>query len=505
MDKIVALCKRRGIIFPSSEIYGGIGSAYDYGPPGVEMKNNLSRHWWREMTQKHENIVGLDSAIIYNPRVWEASGHVQGFTDPLVECAQCKMRFKFDDLLSLGVKKLTDWALNLYQSHPGGSIDVESLPVGTFQREFFKHYMVIVAEDQSMVRTLDVDSVRDEIVNAITGYLLEEDNKCTSCGTKGSLSKPRQFNLMLKTFIGAVEDDAAVAYLRPETAQGIYIDYKIVMETSRLRPPFGIAQIGKAFRNEITTKNFIARTREFEQMEMQFFIKPGENIKWCDYWREQRWNYIIDLGVRQERLRWHEHEKLAHYARAAWDIEYEFPYGWGELEGLHDRGDFDLTRHQEFSGKDLSYFDDTVKERYIPHIIESSSGLNRALLMLLCEAYREDEQAGEQRVYLSLDPRIAPVKAAIFPLVKKDGLFEIAERIYKSLFGKIPVFFDEQGSIGKRYRRMDEIGTPFCFTIDYQTKEDGTVTVRWRDTLQQERIHSENIKDYLLDKLEINI
>ncbi|MBM3327831.1 MAG: glycine--tRNA ligase, partial [Calditrichaeota bacterium] len=227
------------------------------------------------------------------------------------------------------------------------------------------------------------------------------------------------------------------------------------------------------------------------------------NAQWCDYWREQRWNYIIDLGVRQERLRWHEHEKLAHYARAAWDIEYEFPYGWGELEGLHDRGDFDLTRHQEFSGKDLSYFDDTVKERYIPHIIESSSGLNRALLMLLCEAYREDEQAGEQRVYLSLDPRIAPVKAAIFPLVKKDGLFEIAERIYKSLFGKIPVFFDEQGSIGKRYRRMDEIGTPFCFTIDYQTKEDGTVTVRWRDTLQQERIHSENIKDYLLDNLKL--
>ena len=306
---------------------------------------------------------------------------------------------------------------------------------------------------------------------------------------------------MMKTSVGPVEDESSVAYLRPETAQGIYIDYKIVMETSRLRPPFGIAQIGKAFRNEITTKNFIARTREFEQMEMQFFIKPGENKKWCDYWREQRWNWLLDLGVRPEKLRWHEHEKLAHYARAAWDIEYEFPYGWGELEGLHDRGDFDLSRHQEFSGKDLSFFDDSIKQRYTPHVIESSSGLNRALLMLLCEAYHEDVQDGEERVYLSLDPRIAPVKAAFLPLVKKDGLYEIGYELFKSVQGRWNAFFDEAGSIGKRYRRQDEIGTPFCFTVDYQTKEDGTVTVRYRDTLQQERISKDRIAEFLFGKL----
>ncbi len=429
MDRLVALCKRRGIIFPSSEIYGGIGSAYDYGPVGSVLKRNLSNHWLREMTLLHDDIVELDSAIIYNPKVWEASGHVSSFTDPMIECGECKGRFRDDEIVKEG--------------------------------------------------------------------------QCPRCGGKGKLSEARLFNMMLKTYVGPLEEAATVAYLRPETAQGIYIDYKIVMETSRLRPPFGIAQIGKAFRNEITTKNFIARTREFEQMEMQFFIKPGENEKWCDYWREQRWNYLLDLGVRPEKLRWHAHEKLAHYARAAWDIEYEFPYGWGELEGLHDRGDFDLSRHSEFSGKDLSFFDDSVKERYMPHVIESSSGLNRALLMLLCEAYHEDEHAGEERVYLSLDPRIAPVKAAFLPLVKKDGLFEMAEDLYREARKRLPVSFDESGSIGKRYRRQDEVGTPFCFTIDYQTKEDGTVTVRYRDTLQQERISKDQVPNFLIDKLGI--
>ena len=475
MDRLVALCKRRGVIFPSSEIYGGIGSAYDYGPYGVEIKNNLSRHWWREMTLKHENIVGLDSAIIYNPRVWEASGHVGGFNDPLIECKECKGRFRDDGVESTYICKTCNKA-KIKREGIAPNLD---------------HLGEV--EGATLVPICPVCLVQ-------TAWELVE-TQCPRCGVKNSLTPPRQFNLMMKTYVGPVEDASGLAYLRPETAQGIYIDYKIVMESSRLRPPFGIAQIGKAFRNEITTKNFIARTREFEQMEMQFFIKPGENEKWCDYWREQRWNYLLDLGVRREKLRWHTHEKLAHYARAAWDIEYEFPYGWGELEGLHDRGDFDLSRHSEFSGKDLSFFDDQTRERYTPHIIESSSGLNRALLMLLCEAYHEDEQAGEERVYLSLDPRIAPVKAAVLPLVKKDGLYELGYDLFKGLLGRWPASFDESGSIGKRYRRQDEIGTPFCFTVDYQTKEDGTVTVRWRDTLQQERISKDRVAEFLFDKL----
>ncbi len=427
LDKVIALCKRRGIVFPSAEIYGGVASTYDYGPYGAPMKDNIARLWLSEMTLKHNNIVQLDSAIILHPKVWEASGHLSAFNDPLIECRECKGRFRDDDII--------------------------------------------------------------------------QEGKCPRCGAKDTLTPPRQFNMMVQARLGAIEDEASINYLRPETCQGIYLDWRIVQDTARLKIPFGIAQVGKAFRNEITTKSFIFRTREFEQMEMQFFIKPGENERWLEYWREQRWNWLLSLGVKEENLRWHKHEKLAHYAKAAYDIEYKFPTGWAELEGLHDRGDFDLSQHQQFSGKDMTYFDDETRERYIPNIIEASSGLNRTMLMLLCEAYREDEQAGEQRVYLALDPRIAPVKAAIFPLVKKDGLFEIAFSIYEDLFGKFPIFFDEQGSIGKRYRRMDEIGTPFCFTIDYQTKEDSTVTVRWRDTLEQERINKNQIENYLRTKL----
>lgn len=448
LAKIVSLCKRRGIIFPSAEIYGGIGSSYDYGPAGVEIKNNISRLWWREMTLLHENIVGLDSAIILHPQVWVASGHVKEFHDPLVDCRQCKGRFRADE--------------------------IEGLEQG-----------VAPAEGKG-----------DESVDwsALT---------CPRCGTRGSLTPPRQFNLMFRINVGPVEDESAISYLRPETAQGIYIDYQQVRETSRLKIPFGIAQIGKAFRNEITTRNFIFRTREFEQMEMQFFIRPGENKKWLEYWRERRWQWLKGLGVREENLRWYQHppEKLAHYAREAWDIEYNFPFGWAELEGIHDRGDYDLTQHQTHSGKDLTYFDDQTRERFIPHIIETSGGLNRIMLMVLCDAYREDIQAGEQRVYLALHPQIAPVKAAFFPLVNRDGLQEIAHQIYRSLWGVWPVFYDDQGSIGRRYRRQDEIGTPFCFTVDYQTKEDGTLTVRWRDTLEQVRISKERVREYLDDQL----
>jgi len=432
---IVSLCKRRGMIFPSSEIYGGVGSTFDYGPTGVEMKNNISRLWWNEMTLQYDNIVGLDSAVILHPKVWEASGHISGFTDPMIDCKICKARFRADQI---------------------------DLPE--------------------------------------TG-----DSQCPKCGSKNSFTEARQFNLMFKTHIGPVEEDASVSYLRPETAQGIYLDWKIVQESSRLKVPFGIAQIGKSFRNEITPGNFIFRTREFEQMEMQFFVKPGETAQWLEEWRTRRMNWYLTLGVPQEKLRWHRHDKLAHYAQDAYDIEYEFPFGWSEIEGVHDRGGFDLTAHQTASGKDMSYFDDESKERYIPHIVETACGVNRIMLMLLCNGYHEDEQAGETRIYLSLSPKVAPIKAAFLSLVKKDGLAEIAEGMAKSLRGKIPIFLDNQGSIGKRYRRMDEIGTPFCFTVDYQTLEDQTVTVRWRDTLQQDRIRIDQVQDFLLDQLGLRL
>ncbi len=434
MSKIVALCKRRGIIFPSSEVYGGVGSTYDYGPYGVEMKNNISRLWWNEMTLRHENIAGVDSAVILHPKVWESSGHLKEFHDPMVDCKKCKSRFKQDDL-----------------------------------------------------------------------DLSAEETQCPVCGEKNSFTDIRQFNLMFKTYIGPVADEENLGYFRPETAQGIYLDWKTVMETARLKIPFGIAQIGKAFRNEITPGNFIFRTREFEQMEMQYFVKPGETAKWLEYWRWERWNWYKSLGIDETRLHWYEHpdDKLAHYAQAAWDVEYDFPFGRHELEGVHDRGDYDLSAHASGSRKpkDFEFFDDQTKERYTPHIVETSAGLNRTMLMVLCEAYKEDVQAEEQRVYLALDPRIAPIKAAIFPLVKKDGLAEMAKEITDDLRGKFPVFLDVQGSIGRRYRRMDELGTPFAFTLDYETLENGTVTVRWRDTLQQERIGKEKIAAYISDKL----
>ncbi|MBM3328609.1 MAG: glycine--tRNA ligase [Calditrichaeota bacterium] len=500
MDRLIALCKRRGVIFPSSEIYGGITSSYDYGPIGAPMMANLARLWMEEMTLRHENIVQIDSAIIQNPKVWEASGHVAGFNDPLVECTNCKRRIRIDDYAKESYPRLLKNFERLASAfEPGQLIRPEDLAPESPERLYIEKIHAVI-EWQAMTGR-EGSIPREDADALITEYMLKHYNQCNSCGTKGSLLPPRQFNLMLQTQIGASQDSASVAYLRPETAQGIYLNYKSVMTTMRLKPPFGIAQIGKAFRNEITTKNFIFRTREFEQMEMQFFIPPGENAKWLDYWKGERWNFYRSLEVNPAKLRWHEHEKLAHYARAAFDIEYEFPFGWSELEGLHDRGDFDLSQHQKVSGKDLTFFDDETRERYTPHVIETSAGLNRSLLMLLCDAYREDVQAGEERVYLAIAPRIAAVKAAFLPLVKKDGLFEIAEEMYRSLRAKVPVFFDESGSIGKRYRRMDEIGTPFCFTIDYQTKEDGTITVRWRDSLKQERIGKDRVGEFLAENL----
>jgi len=417
MDRIVSLCKRRGFVFPSSEIYGGLNSCWDYGPFGVELKKNIQDFWWREMTLR-EDIVGLDASILMHPRVWEASGHVESFTDPLVDCKQCKARFREDEIP----------------------------PEKRAKRQ------------------------------------------CPNCGTAGSLTDSRKFNLMFRTFMGPVEDAASIVYLRPETAQGIYVNYLNVQNVSRVKIPFGIAQVGKAFRNEITPGNFIFRTREFEQMEMQFFVKPGTDEEWFEYWKNQRMEFYVKLGIRREKLRFKQHgpDELAHYAKAAWDIQYEFPFGWQELEGVHNRTDFDLRRHQEYSGKSLLYFDDETKEKYLPYIIEASAGLNRTMLTVMLDTYWEDSE--HERVVLRLHPRLAPVKAVICPLIKRDGLPEVAKKIEADLRKHFPVIFDQQGSIGKRYYRQDEAGTPYGITVDHQTLEDQTVTLRDRDTLEQVRI-----------------
>ncbi|MBN1291076.1 MAG: glycine--tRNA ligase [Candidatus Latescibacteria bacterium] len=427
MEKLMSLCKRRGFIYQSSEIYGGQSACWDYGPLGVEVKNNIKQLWWKAMVQENENIEGIDAAIIMHPRVWEASGHVEGFHDPMVDCKECKRRFRADQL------------------------------------------------------TTDV---------------------CPECG--GEFTDVRQFNLMFKTHIGPVEDSASIAYLRPETAQGIYVNFLNVYNSSRQKIPFGIAQIGKAFRNEITPGNFIFRSREFEQMEMQFFVKPEEADSWMEHWKQQRWNFHMRLGIRPERLRWHEHgpDELAHYAKSAFDIEYRFPFGWSELEGVHNRTDFDLKRHTEFSGKDMSYFDQETNERYIPYIIETSAGCDRTMLEILTDSYEEEPGEKETRVVMRISPLIAPIKAAVFPLVKRDGMPEIAREIQQELKKAFPIFYDEGGSIGRRYRRMDEAGTPYCLTVDSQTKEDNTVTVRDRDSMDQTRVKIDDLKSMIRNAIE---
>ncbi|MCG8604416.1 glycine--tRNA ligase [bacterium] len=427
MNKLVSLCKRRGYIYQSSEIYGGLDSCYDYGPLGSELKRNIKSFWWKSMVQTRDDIAGLDSSILMHPKIWEASGHVEGFSDPMIDCRNCKRRFRDDDVNS---------------------------------------------------------------------------EKCPVCG--GELTSARQFNLMFKTHMGPVEEDAAIVYLRPETAQGIYVNYLNVLQSSRQKIPFGIAQIGKAFRNEITPKNFIFRTREFEQMEMQFFVQPGTDSKWFEYWKEQRIQWYDALGIRKENLQFHEHgpDELAHYAAAAFDIQYRFPFGWKELEGIHNRTDFDLTRHQEYADKDMQYFDDATRERFVPFIIETSAGCDRTLLTCLVDAYEEEDLDGDSRVVLKLSPKIAPIKTGVFPLVKRDGMPEIARKVADELSRHMLIFYDQSGAIGRRYRRQDEAGTPFCITVDSQTLEDQTVTVRERDSMNQKRLASDKILQYLREEIE---
>jgi glycyl-tRNA synthetase len=437
MEKLVSLAKRRGFVFQSSEIYGGAGSVWDYGPLGIELKRNLKEAWWGRMVHQRDDVEGLDAAILMHPKVWEASGHVEGFTDPLVECKACKKRFRQDQLQESACGRKPS-------VHPGG------------------------------------------------------DDQC-------DLGAPRQFNLMFKTFMGPVEEDASVIYLRPETAQGAYVNFLNVQTSSRQKVPFGVAQIGKAFRNEITPGNFIFRTREFEQAEMQFFVEPGTDEEWFEFWKGERMEWYRSLGVNPDRLRFHEHgpDELAHYAKQAVDIEYEMPFGWKELEGIHNRTDFDLSRHQEYSGKRLEYIDPGGGKRFVPYVVETAAGVDRTLLVILADAYREEEVEGEERVVLGLHPALAPIKAAVFPLVKKDGLPEIARKIAGDLRkASIPSFYDESGSIGRRYRRQDEAGTPWCVTVDGQTAEDGTVTVRDRDSLEQVRVDAGALKGWIRERLE---
>lgn len=456
MDKLVALCKNRGFIFSGSEIYGGLANSWDYGPLGVEFKNNVKKAWWKKFVQESPYNVGLDCAILMNPEVWVASGHIGGFSDPLMDCKDCKSRFRADKLVED------------HMTAQGAKVAVAD----GWSNDEYKEYIE-----------------KNEIV-------------CPKCGKK-NFTDIRKFNLMFKTFQGITEDSKSEIYLRPETAQGIFVNFKNVQRTSRKKVPFGIAQIGKSFRNEITPGNFTFRTREFEQMELEFFCKPGTDLEWFDYWKEQCRTFLFSLGMKEDKLRFRDHsqEELSFYSNATCDIEYLFPFGWGELWGIADRTDYDLKKHMEHSGEDLSYLDPTTNEKYVPYCIEPSLGADRVALAFLCNAYEEEElEGGEVRNVLHLHPALAPFKAAVLPLSKK--LSEKALEVYGMLAKKFSVDYDEAGSIGKRYRREDEIGTPFCITVDFDTLEDNSVTVRDRDTMEQIRLSIEELVAYIEGKLE---
>ncbi|KPP98655.1 MAG: glycine--tRNA ligase [Bacteroidetes bacterium HLUCCA01] len=477
LEKIVSLSKARGFIFQSSEIYGGLASVYDYAPLGVELKRKLNQAWWRSMTQKHSNIVGIDAAILMHPKVWKASGHVDSFNDPMIDDKASKMRYRADHIIEGHIARLTE----------KGKQD----------------------EADRIQQALDTAGSRKSLAEDLYDIIMAEEIKSPDSGAF-DWTEVRQFNLMFSTKFGATaQGEDSTVYLRPETAQGIFVNFLNVLNTSRVAVPFGIAQIGKAFRNEVVARQFVFRMREFEQMEMQFFVKPGTDMEQYEAWKEERMNWHKSIGIRPENLRFADHpqDKLAHYAKAAVDIQYKFPIGWQELEGIHNRTDFDLSQHQEFSGKKLEYFDPQSQERYIPYVIETSVGLDRTTLMVLCDAYREEVVAGEKegtqetRTVLKMHPKLAPVTAGIFPLIKKPELVELARKLENELSDDYKVLFDEKGSIGKRYRRLDEAGTPFCLTVDFDTLEDQAITIRDRDSMTQERIPLERAGDVIKDRM----
>ena len=451
MDKIVALCKNRGFIFPGSDIYGGLANAWDYGPLGVEFKNNVKKAWWKKFVQESPYNVGLDSAILMNREVWVASGHVGGFSDPLMDCKECKSRFRADKLV----------------------------------------------EDYMTENGAEVASADGWTNEQLKSYIEEHNIVCPKCG-KMNYTDIRKFNLMFKTYAGVTEDAKNEIYLRPETAQGIFVNFKAVQRTTRKKVPFGIGQIGKSFRNEITPGNFTFRTREFEQMELEFFCKPDTDLEWFEYWRKYCWQFLLNLGINEDNVRMRDHskEELSFYSKATSDIEYLFPFGWGELWGIADRTDYDLSKHQEHSGQDLTYLDPNTNEKYIPYVIEPSLGADRVALAFLVEAYDEEElEGGDTRTVMHIHPALAPYKAAILPLSKK--LSDKALEVYGELAKKFNVEYDEGGSIGKRYRRQDEIGTPYCITVDFDTENDGCVTVRDRDTMKQDRVKISELESYI--------
>ena len=495
--KIIAHAKEYGYVFPSSEIYDGLSAVYDYGPFGVELKNNIKEYWWKSMVQYHENIVGLDSAIFMHPDVWKASGHVDAFNDPMIDNKDSKKRYRADVLVEDHIQKIE------------GKIEKEVVKAkkrfgDSFDEKMFRETNPRVQDNLKKIEEIKkrfYPALEREDLADVKLLIKELGIVCPVSGSR-NWTDVRQFNLMFSTQMGSVNEGASSIFLRPETAQGIFVNFLNVQKSARMKIPFGIAQTGKAFRNEIVARQFLFRMREFEQMEMQYFVCPGEEMKWYEYWKEERMQWHLSLGMSAEKFRFHDHEKQAHYANAATDIEFDFPIGFKELEGIHSRTDYDLGAHQELSGRKLQYFDQELNESYIPYVVETSMGLDRTFLAVLSQAYREEKmEDGAERTVLSLPAKLAPIKAAILPLVKKDGLPEKARDVMESLKYKTRCFYEEKDTIGRRYRRMDALGTPFCLTIDHLTLKDDTITIRDRDTMLQERIKIKDISDTLTAKL----
>jgi len=498
--KIVSHCKEYGFIFQSSEIYDGLSAVYDYGQNGALLKNNIKDYWWKSMVQLNENIVGIDAAIFMHPTVWKASGHVDAFNDPLIDNKDSKKRYRADVLIEEHVEKIRQ------------KIDKEVEKAAnrfgeTFDEEMFRKTNPRVLENQEKIDDINkrfVSALEEERLGDIKALIEELGIVCPVSGSR-NWTDVRQFNLMFSSQMGSVTEDAGVVYLRPETAQGIFVNYLNVQKTGRMKIPFGIAQIGKAFRNEIVARQFIFRMREFEQMEMQFFVRPGSEMEWYEHWKQQRLRWHLALGLPAEKYRFHDHEKLSHYANAAADIEFEFPFGFKELEGIHSRTDFDLAAHQQYSSKKLQYFDSETNESYVPFVVETSIGLDRTFLAIISHAYNEETlEDGSERVVLNIPPVLAPYKVAILPLLKKDGLPEKAREILEKLKYDFMCYYEEKDAIGRRYRRQDAIGTPYCITVDHQTLQDNTVTIRERDSMNQERISIDSISQVVAEKIKIS-
>jgi glycyl-tRNA synthetase len=502
--KLVAHCKEYGFVFQSSEIYDGLAAVYDYGQYGVELKNSIKKYWWDSMVLLHENVVGLDAAIFMHPTTWKASGHVDAFNDPLLDNKDSKKRYRADVLIEEQMEK--------YEARITREVEKARKRFGEdFDEEKFRSTHPRASEYQEKLDTLHaryVKAMNDSDLVELRQIILDEEIVCPVSGTR-NWTDVRQFNLMFSTEMGSTSESASKIYLRPETAQGIFVNYLNVQKSGRMKIPFGIAQIGKAFRNEIVARQFIFRMREFEQMEMQFFVPPGTELEWFSYWKEARMRWHRALGFGDEKYRFHDHEKLAHYANAATDVEYQFPFGFKEVEGIHSRTDYDLGRHQEFSGKKLQYFDPETNTNYVPFVVETSIGLDRMFLQVISAAYTEEELTKEDgtkdsRVVMKLPPVLAPVKLAVFPLTKKDGLPEKARTIVDKLKFDFNCQYEEKDSIGRRYRRQDAIGTPYCITVDHQTLRDNTVTIRYRDTMEQERVEIDALKETIKEKVDIS-